>query len=89
MWLLNLRGQDMPLIPVALCFMILSRSTADLFLQKGEVDEQPVCLHEDSTGSSCTDMRMSYDYLRDYHFEGRVYLDRKGVSDSLFDLSDR
>lgn len=85
MWLLNLRGQDIASNPVALCFMILSRTTADLFLQKGEVDDN-LYAYMRTHRIKLHGYEEFYDYLRDYHFEGRVYLDRKGVSDSLFDL---
>ncbi len=85
MWLFNLRGGDVAYNPVALSYAILGMDTADLFLEEREVS--------DVLRDYCRAKRIklhSYQeffyYIRDYHFEGAVFVDEEASSDALLDV---
>ena len=83
MWLFNLRGDDIACNPVAMSYAMIGMSTVDLFLQSSEETQElrdylkihRIKLHE---------YEDIWDYVRDYHFEGPILVDRLSVSDELF-----
>lgn len=85
MWLFNFRGADIQCNPVALSYAIIGLNTLDLFIQSSEVTdefrnycrEQQIKLHEYDD---------VYDYIKDYHFEGRIFADRNASSDTMIEL---
>lgn len=85
MWLFNIRGADIDCNPVALSYGLIGLSTVDFFIQDSEVTQElrdymrvhKVKLH---------DYDDIWDYLRDYHFEGPILVDRMAVSDELFNI---
>ncbi|MDO4621284.1 MAG: aminopeptidase P family N-terminal domain-containing protein, partial [Lachnospiraceae bacterium] len=85
MWLLNLRGDDVECNPVALSYLLVGPETADVFLQKEAVTaetaeylkENRIKVHE------YTEI---LDYLKDYHFEAPVLIDRGSSSDTMVRL---
>ncbi len=82
MWLFNLRGGDIACNPVALSYAILGHETADLFLQREEVDDD-VRSFARSNHIKIHDYEDFFDYIRDYHFEGKIYVDEGASSDAL------
>ena len=85
MWLFNIRGADVECNPVALSFALIGRTTVDLFLQSGartkEFDEYA---HKYSIKLHEYDMVLTY--LKNYHYEGPVFIDTDETSDSVCDL---
>ena len=85
MWLFNIRGADVECNPVALSYALIGRTTADLFLQGGEVTTElsdyahkhSIKLHEYDT---------VLDYLKSYHYEGAVLLDPSTCTDAVYEL---
>lgn len=85
MWLFNFRGADISCNPVALSYAIIGLNTLDLFIQDSEVTdefrdfcrEQQIKLH---------DYEIVFDYIKDYHFEGRIFADKNASSDSMIEL---
>ena len=79
MWLLNIRGADVECNPVALSYAMISPSTVDLFLQKGE----RTAAFDDYAKANRVKVH-DYDdfftYLGEYHFEGPVLVDENETS---------
>lgn len=85
MWLFNFRGADIQCNPVALSYAIIGLNTLDLFIQSSEVT--------DEFRNYCRDQQIKlheyddvYDYIKDYHFEGRIFADRNASSDTMIEL---
>ncbi len=85
MWLFNIRGADIACNPVAISYAILGQGTADLFLENGEVTDE-VRSFARANRIKLHPYEEFFDYIRDYHFEGRVFVDEKASSDSLMNL---
>ena len=73
-WILNIRGSDIACCPVCLAYLLVGAETADLFIQKEEVNQETadyfreikVKIHE---------YEDVFSYLENYHFEGSVWID--------------
>ncbi len=87
MWLLNIRGSDVECCPVALSFLLLGMQTIDLFIQESEITdelnayarEKRIKIHEYGE---------MLDYLKNYHFEGPVLVDRRNINDAMHSVLD-
>ncbi len=85
MWTLNIRGGDIPCCPVALSYLLIGTDTADLFLQPEAVTpalqsylhDNRIKLHEYDS---------FFDYIKSYHYDGRVLFDKSASSDALSHL---
>ena len=85
MWLLNVRGGDVPCNPVALSYLLIGPETVDLFIRKEELSlaseqyfrAQRIKVH---------DYDEMFPYIRDYHFEGPVLLDGRESCDAIVSL---
>ncbi|MEE3420856.1 MAG: aminopeptidase P family protein [Lachnospiraceae bacterium] len=83
MWLFNIRGGDITCNPVAMSYALIGLTTVDFFLQPGE-ETQELRDHLRVHKIKLHDYDDLWDYLRDYHFEGPILLDRMCTSDELF-----
>ncbi len=85
MWLFNIRGADIACNPVAISYAILGLTTADLFIQDREVTAEL----RDYTRAHRIKLHDYFeftDYIRDYHFEGRVFIDESASGDYLMNV---
>lgn len=85
MWLFNFRGADIECNPVALSYAIIGISTLDLFIQSSEVTDEfrNYCREQQIKLHAYEDV---YDYIKDYHFEGRIFADKNASSDTMIQL---
>ncbi len=85
MWLFNFRGRDIACNPVALSYAVVGLETADLFIQSAEVTDE-FRTHTRNHLVKLHEYGEVYDYIRDYHFEGRIFADRSSSSDTMIQL---
>ena len=85
MWVLNIRGSDVPCNPVALSFLLIGEQTADLFIQNNAVSE-PFKEYARDHRIKLHDYTEILNYLRNYHFDGPIMCDPSSTNDALFDL---
>ena len=86
MWLFNIRGDDIPCNPVLLSYAFITKSGADLFLQKVSMSRElkVMCAKENIT---LHDYKALKDFLKKAPaVKGAVLLDENQVSYSLYKL---
>lgn len=88
MYLLNIRGGDVPCNPVALSYLLVGMKTVDLFIQDAEVTED-LSAYAKANRIKLHSYDSVFDYLRNYHFEGPVLADRRASSDAMWTVLDR
>ena len=74
MWLLNIRGSDVPCNPVALTYALIGPDTFDLFIRSAAVTDEAE-QYARANHIKLHDYDDVYRYLSDYHFDGTVLCD--------------
>ena len=85
MWLLNVRGGDVPCNPVALSYILIGPETVDLFIRKEELSSESEQYFR-AQRIKVHDYDEMFPYIRDYHFEGPVLLDGNESCDAIVSL---
>ena len=73
-WILNIRGSDIACCPVCLAYLLIGAETADLFIQKEEVDQETAEYFRQIKVKT-HEYEEVFSYLENYHFEGAVLVD--------------
>lgn len=85
MWLFNLRGNDIECNPVTYSYAIIAPETADIFLPPDDISDE-VRTYLKDIRVKLHDYDEFFDYVQDYHFDGKVMIDRKASSDAVLVL---